>query len=229
VKTIGVLGGVGPQATMDFEMRLHRVAQQLIPPSGNRGYPPTVVYYHRSSAFGATESGTPELPLRPHPDLIEAAAKIGGLADFLVITSNLTHLFSAEIERVAGCEVLSMIDATLAEISRRGWATVGVLGFGEPLVYTQPLGSVGLATETIAGELQTSLDGAILKLMEGRDDEDSARTAGEAVGELRARGVDGIVLGCTEITLLLGDRAGASDLVNPLQLLAEVAVNHALM
>jgi aspartate/glutamate racemase len=43
-----------------------------------------------------------------------------------------------------------------------------------------------------------------------------------------ARSVDGIILGCTEIPLLLGDAAGASDLVNTLQLLAEAAVNHAL-
>jgi aspartate racemase len=52
MKTIGVLGGLGPQATMDFEQRIHRVAQQLIPPLGNSGYPPMVVYYcriHRSS------------------------------------------------------------------------------------------------------------------------------------------------------------------------------------
>jgi len=32
MKTIGVLGGLGPQATMDFEARLHAVSQQLIAP-----------------------------------------------------------------------------------------------------------------------------------------------------------------------------------------------------
>src|SRR5262245_30993925 len=40
MKTIGVLGGLGPQATMDFEARVHRVAQRLIPPDKNCGYPP---------------------------------------------------------------------------------------------------------------------------------------------------------------------------------------------
>ncbi|MFZ4663434.1 MAG: hypothetical protein ACOYNY_40890 [Caldilineaceae bacterium] len=47
MKTIGVLGGIGPQATMDFEQRLHQAAQRLIPRRGNSGYPPLVVYYHR--------------------------------------------------------------------------------------------------------------------------------------------------------------------------------------
>jgi hypothetical protein len=42
MKTIGVLGGLGPQATMDFEQHVHRIAQQLIPAQGNGGYPPAV-------------------------------------------------------------------------------------------------------------------------------------------------------------------------------------------
>ena len=47
MKTIGVLGGLGPQATMDFEARVHAVSRRLIPGRGNGGYPPMVVYYHR--------------------------------------------------------------------------------------------------------------------------------------------------------------------------------------
>jgi len=228
VKTIGVLGGLGPQATMDFESRVHRVAQRLIPASGNGGYPPMVVYYYRFVPFIASEDGSRVLPLRPDPRLVDAAAKIGGIADFIVITSNFLHLFRAEIEQAAGCEVLSMIEVTLAEIRLRGWDRVGVLGFGDPVVYTAPLTAMGLASETIVGDLRTTLDAAIHKVMEGREDEEAVRAAGEAVAELRARRVDGIILGCTEIPLLLGDEAGADDLLNPLQLLAEGAVDHAV-
>ena len=64
--------------------------------------------------------------------------------------------------------------------------------------------------------------------MEGREDENAVRAAREAVGWLRARPVDGIILGCTEIPLLLGDAAVADDLLNPLQLLANAAVHHAI-
>ena len=83
MKTIGVLGGLGPQATMDFESRVHTVAQRLIPPSGNGGYPPMVAYYYRFVPFIATEDGSRVLPLRPDPRLVDAAAKIGGMADFI--------------------------------------------------------------------------------------------------------------------------------------------------
>jgi hypothetical protein len=145
---------------------IDHVAQELIPAAGNSGYPPLVVSYYRFVPFVATQAGTPELPLRADTRLLDAATKIGRLADFIVITSNFLHLFQTEIEEAAGCEVLSMIDLTLAEIERRQWRRVGIPGFGDPIVYTQPLAAIGLASETIAGELRTRLDDAILKVME---------------------------------------------------------------
>jgi aspartate racemase len=98
MKTIGVLGGLGPQATMEFEARVHRAAQQLVPQRFNSGYPPMVVYYCRFAPFVATDSGAPALPPRPRPELLEVAASIGAMADFIVIVSNFLHLFRAEIE-----------------------------------------------------------------------------------------------------------------------------------
>ena len=213
---------------MDFEARTHRVAQRLIPPSGNGGYPLMVVYYYRFVPFVTAEDGSRVLPLRPDPRLVEAAARIGSMADFIVITSNFLHVFQADIERAAGCEVLSMVDITLAHVGLSGWERVGVLGFGDPLVYTAPLTAMGLVSETVAGGVRTTLDNAIHKVMEGREDQDSFRAAREAVAELRARRVDGIILGCTEIPFLLGDEGVAADLLNPLQLIADAAVHYAL-
>lgn len=229
MRTIGILGGLGPQATMDFEARLHRVAQQQIPQRGNTGYPPVVVYYHRHPPVLVIDAGTPQVSsLQPDPRLPEAARRLGSFADFLVITANAPHLFQAEIERTAGCWVLSMVEVTLAEVRRRAWRRVGVLGLGEPVVYTGPLEQLGVACETVDGGLRAELDGAIFGLMEGREGPALAAPASQAVAALRARGVEGIVLGCTEIPLFLGGAADAPDLINPAQLLAEAAVRQAL-
>jgi aspartate racemase len=228
MKTIGVLGGLGPQATMDFEARVHRVAQRFIPPSYHRGYLPMVIYYYRHAPVLLTEEGKPLPPYRPDPRLLEAAKRLGSLADFLVITSNTPHLFQAEIEQAAGCKVLSMIDTTLEEVRRRTWKRVGVLGLVDPVFYTRPLGQLGIACETMNPGSRGALDKAIFRLMEGRDDAESAAAAQGAVATLRARGVDGVILGCTEIPLLLRESADAADLINPAQLLSEAAVRAAV-
>jgi aspartate racemase len=229
MQTIGVLGGLRPQATMDFEARVHQVAQRLILPRGNSGYSPMVVYYHRRPPFVMRADGTqPVLPLQLDPDLLQAAQWLGTRADFLVITANSPHVLQDQLAQAAGRPVLSMIEVTLAEIRQRGWQRIGVLGFREVSVYAEPLRRVHLTPETIGAGLHATLDASILALMEGRVSAESTATAREAVATLRARGVDGIILGCTEIPLLLGEDLGAPDLVNPAQLLAEAAVKCAL-
>ena len=227
VQTIGVLGGIGPQATMEFEQLVHRAAQRLIPPSAMEGYPPLVVHYCRFAPFVTDETGAPALPRRPDPRLLEAAARLGAIADFLVVTSNATHLFQADIEAAAEREVLGVVELVVAEIGRLGWQRVGVVGFGDPVVYSGPLRELGLTVETLPAELQEPLDRAIPRVMEGRADVDDERVAGDGIVELRGRGVDGIVLGCTEIPPLLGEGAHDPDLLDPLPLLAEAAVRRA--
>jgi aspartate racemase len=228
MKTIGVIGGIGPQATMDFEQRVHRAAQRLIPPRANGGYPPMVVLYHRRPPVRFGADMKPTLPITPDPGLLESARALGAFVDFLVITSNLPHLIQPEIEQASGRKVLSMIDLTLDAVRARGWQRVGVVGMGIPTVYTSRLATMGIGIETLASAPADALDRAILALMEGRETDASRRVAHDAIAELRGRGVDGIILGCTEIPLLLGAAGESPDLLNPAHLLAEAAVAQAI-
>jgi aspartate racemase len=227
MKTIGILGGISAQATMDFERRVHEVSQRLIPQRGNSGYPPMLVYYHRRPPIFTKDGLAPVLPIQADPALLEAARWLGSKADFLVIAANGPHMLQKEIEEAANLKVLSMIEQTLAEVKRRGWQKVGVLGFPDLNVpiYTKPLAQLGLSYEVINAELQAGLVADIMALSEGRR---ANRAAEHAVTHLRQKGVDGIILGCTEIPLLLGEKANEPDLISPLEFLAEAAVKFAL-
>lgn len=228
LKTIGVLGGLGPQATMDFEQRVHRVAQQLLPQAGAAGYPPLVVHYVRRPPFVTDATARPIFPLQPSPELVQAARSLGQVADFLVITSNGAHMLQAALEEAAGRPILSMIDLAVAEVVERGWRRVGVLGYTGPHIYVQRLEQRGIEWKTVAADLQAPLDAAIRAVMEGRDDNGSREQARRAVAALRAMGMEGVILGCTEIPLLLSDHLEEPDLVNPGALLAEAAVRQAI-
>jgi len=229
MKRMGVLGGISPQATMDFEARVHRVAQRLIPQHWNRGYPPMVVSYHRRLPIRMGDDGAPLLPRQIDPELVEAAAWLGRVTDFLVIPCNTAHVGVREIMEAAGRPVLSMIDVTLDEIARRGLARVGVLGFsGASPLYLDPLRERGVRSETIDAAAQARLDAAIRAVMEGAEGKSESEAALDVVAALRARGVEGTVLGCTEIPLLLPDGGDAKDLINPAALLAEAAVRFAV-
>jgi aspartate/glutamate racemase len=84
---------------------------------------------------------------------------------------------------------------------------------------------MGLTVETIDEELQARLVTDIKALMEGAKTHHAAE---EALEVLRQRKVDGIILGCTEIPLLLGKKVNESDVINPLELLAEATVKFAV-
>ena len=228
MKTMGVLGGLGPQATMDFEVRVHRESQRRIPPRMGGGYPPMVVHYCRRPPFILGEKGLPRIPIEPDPGLLEAARQLGAVSDFLVIPSNGPHLLQAEIERAAGRKVLSIIDVTLEEVRRRGWKRIGIIGVGDPYIYTRRLDALSITHHILEPERREPIDAAVFRVMEGREDDSDRRRVHDAVAWLRGRGVEGIILGCTELPLLLREHAEAANLLNPAQLLAEAAVQLAL-
>ena len=228
MKTIGIIGGIGPQATVDLEMRIHKVAQQVLPQAQNGGYPPMIVEYYRHPPILLGENNIPVLPLQIDPRLLAVAKNLGGMADFLVLPSNGVHRFQREIESASGRKLLSIIDATMDEVKKRKWKRVGVLGLMTMEIYTRRLTEIGIPFETVSDELQKKVDKTVFRVMEGRDDEDDQATMLEAIHELRNKKVDGIIPGCTEIPLLLGREMDAADLVNPAQLLAEAAVKYAL-
>ncbi|MDQ6660366.1 MAG: hypothetical protein M3Z24_05305 [Chloroflexota bacterium] len=61
---------------MDFEARVHTVSQQLIPPQGNSGYPPMVVYYHCHAPVLLSEDGSPVHSYQPDPRMLKAVRKL---------------------------------------------------------------------------------------------------------------------------------------------------------
>lgn len=228
MKTIGVLGGIGPQATMDFEARIHRVSQRLVPQHANEGYPPLVTVYMRYPPVNVDADGRPVSPLQLRPELLEDARKLGAWVDVIAIPSNTPHLFLDEIRAAAGCELVGIVDVTVEALRARHAKRVGLLGLRIPQIYAERLPAEGMEAIPASEPARDALDRAILRLMEGVENDDGRAAARRAVDEVRASGAEVTVLGCTEIPLLLGDDAGAPDLIDPAQLLAEAVVRFAV-
>lgn len=231
MKTIGILGGMGPQATINVEQRIHRVAQQFIPQDVSRGYPPMIVAYHRGAPMMLDEDGEVVDPLRPDQALLDLASSIGPLVDFLIVPCNTAHFFVEQLEEAAGCRILSIVDVTVKEVGRRGLSEVLLLAVGETLkrgLYQKRLEEIGVQCEVPSDDDITRLDGAIWKVMEGDDPENLHWPIMDCLLPSKTS-VEEVILGCTELPLCrfslykLGKQA-----INPNQLLAEAAVKYAL-
>jgi aspartate racemase len=175
-----------------------------------------------------TDDGVPVQPYQVDPSLLDAARRLGTWADFLVIVTNSVHLWHKEIAEAADRPVLNMIDLTLEEVCRRGWRTVGLLTYVEPSVYRTPLEQRGITCELLPDELQRPINVAIPALSAGAAGTAERDAVRAGVDALRGRGVDGIILGCTELPLLLGADAVAPDLIDPVHYLVDAAVRFAI-
>jgi aspartate racemase len=231
MKTIGILGGLGPQATIDFEQRLHRAAQQLVPQQGHGAYPPLVSWFFRELPVLMRADSPQPAELPPlNPRLLEAARALGGHVDFLVIPSNGVHLWQTEIEAAAGKPVVSMVDAVVAEVRRRGCRHIGLVDFRPAAwgVYPPRLEEHGLSWVELPKRYRDNLASVMRAVNAGRNGEAEEAQLRLAISLLRARHTDGIILACTEFPLALGG-ALEPDLVNPAELLAEAAVRAAIV
>lgn len=228
MKTIGVIGGMGPQATIDFEKKIHKVSQKLIPQHINQGYPPMVVYYHRNDPRASIDYDVPTETLEVNKELLEVAKKLGSYADFLVIPSNTPHFFQKQIEEASGLPLLSIVEVTMNEVLSQKPTSVGVLAIGDTLrheLYQKPLEENGVRAVTIPDEIIKKLDKSVWRIMEGESPKNVQAPAYEAIEYLQERNVDLIILGCSEITLMIDD---TTNLIDPVQLLAEKAVEYTI-
>lgn len=231
MKTIGVIGGMGPQATVDFEQKIHEVSNKLIPQKINQGYPPMVIFYHRSDPRITTDSKLHTEKLEPNPQLLEVAKKLGTHADFIVIPSNTPHFFKKQIEEASGIPLLSIVDVTLDEIISKKLKSVGVLAIGDTLnhgLYQKPLVENGITPIVTPKELIKKLDDSVWQVMEGASPEKVQAPVHDAISYFEEKNVDAIILGCSEIAIMITDILPKKNLINPVQILAERAVRYAL-
>ncbi len=230
MKTIGILGGMGQWATMDIVDRILKYSAKRNPQWGNRGYPPMVIQMINSSNLLLNPDGSVIEPPQPAPELFSMAKFVGANADILIMPSNTPHLFIKEVEKAAGKLLISLVDVAIAEVVRRQAKKVGVLAIGPTVrgkLYQKPLADLGIKSVTLPEELSKKLDDeAIYMVQEGENPQDFSGPPQEAVDYLKTQNVDTVILGCTEIPLLLEDNDPL--VINPSQLLAEAAVEAAL-
>ncbi len=166
--------------------------------------------------------------------MVGAARRVEGAgAEFLLICTNTVHIVADEVQKGVSVPLLHMVDATAESIKSRGIARVGLLGTALTMeedfykgrmtarhgieVMVPEEGERRLVDRVIFEEL---CHGVVLPSSRERF---KAVTAG-----LISRGAEGIVLGCTEIPLLLGEGDVQAPVFDSTEIHALAAVQYAL-
>lgn len=227
-RTVGVLGGMGPAATIDFMaevLRLTGAAEEqdnvrLIVDS-NPALP------NRHAAISGTGPS-------PGPLLAEMARGLQRAgADILVMPCNTAHAFQADIEAATSLPFIGMIDAVAEVVARDHPAArrIGVLaaaGCLDARLYETALARSGREAVVPTGELRDRFMALVYRIKAG-DTGGEVRAGMAAIAQaLVDQGADVLVAGCTEVPLALGAGDVGAPLISSTEVLARRAIELAL-
>ena len=166
--------------------------------------------------------------------MVHAAASLRrGGADFLVICSNTMHRMADAVQAAVPLPLVHIADATAEAIARAGIRTVGLLGTRFTMEQDFYKGRLadrhGLSVLTPDDAGRTVVHDVIYdELCQGIVRDASREAYRREVDRLVDRGAEAIVLGCTEITLLLKPEDTEAPLFDTTRLHADAAVAFAL-
>ena len=203
MKTIGLLGGMSWESTQTYYRLLNEGVKTRL---GGLHSAKIVLYSVDFADIEALQhKGEWGATARILSDAALSLEKAG--ADFLVIGTNTMHKVAPEIEQVLRIPLLHIADATAKVLARDGISRVGLLGTRftmEQAFYRERLEKAGIDV-VIPDEPQRHLIHRVIyeELCLGQIVADSRRAYLEVVDSLAERGAEAVILGCTEIGLLI--------------------------
>ena len=192
---LGVLGGMGPAATVDFLAKL----QALTPTERERDHIRTIVDINPQ---------TPDFndPLaKPGPVLAEMAGALQGAgAQVLAIACNTAHTYADLISRSSGLPLIDMITTASVAARNTGARRAGVLGSRAALkLYREYLAAQGMGLVTLEPDRQTVFMDLVQKIKSGDRSREVRAEMAALTADLAAGGAETVIAGCTEVPLVV--------------------------
>ena len=229
MQTIGLIGGMSWESTAEYYRIINeRVKQRLGGLHSARivlysvDFAEIEILQQRGNWEGATTL------------MVDAGQRVkAGGADFIVICTNTMHRMADEIENTVGLPVLHIADATARAVGEAGVTTVGLLGTRytmEQDFYRGRLESNhGLRVLVPDGDDRSFVHDVIYdELCLGITREDSRHRYLDIIKRLEQQGAAAVILGCTEIGLLIGQEVTNTQLFDTTRIHAEAVADRAV-
>jgi len=228
MKKIGILGGMSPESTTLYYEHITRTYTARF---GNYGYPEILIYSVNFQKYVDWQhSGQWQEAAR---DMAEALERLHGAgADFGLIATNTMHIVFDEVQRAVHMPLISIVQATAESILAAGLRSVGLLGTIFTMrerFFREGLERCGIMALVPEPDSQQRMNDVIYQeLCRGEIRTESRRLFLDIIERLRAQGAQGVVLGCTEIPLLVEPQHCDLPLFNTSLLHAAKALDFAL-
>lgn len=225
-KVLGVLGGVGPLATIYFadlviKMTDAKTDQEHI----------AMIILNHASIPDRTEYILDNKKPNPLPVMIADAQKLEkDGADYIVIPCNTAHYFFDEIQKSVRVPIINILEETVryAEKTVPNLKCLGILATEGTIIsgaYQNIIKKHGLDYRVPSEEDQKSLMHIIYDEVKAGEKVDICAFL-RIVGELKKMGCDAVILGCTELSVIKKDfNLSRHDIVDSMECLARASIS----
>ncbi|MCK0165883.1 aspartate/glutamate racemase family protein [Marinobacter sp. S6332] len=228
MKTIGLIGGMSWESTQTYYRLINqRVRDEL-------GGLHSAKLVLNSVDFAEIEALQHQGDWQATGEILGSVAQSveSAGAEFLVLCTNTMHKVAPQIERSVNIPLLHIADATANVLKKDGVACVGLLGTRFTMEQTFYLGRLqdhGIQV-VVPDESQRERVHSVIynELCQGVIKPDSKAMYLYVVASLAERGAQGVILGCTEIGLLIQSSDTEVKLYDTTEIHAEQAVQYAL-
>ena len=229
MKTIGLIGGMSWESSLEY----YRIINEAVKAALGGLHSARCILY--SVDFAEIEVLQQEGRWQEAGDLLAAAGQSleRAGADGLVLCTNTMHKLAGAIEAGVSVPLLHIADATAQRIRAQGMRKIGLLGTRYTMEHDFYKGRLahkhGLDVVIPTAEDRETVHHVIYdELCLGIVREESRRRYGEIMARLVAAGAEGIILGCTEIELLVQEGDAPAPLFPTTRIHALAAVEWAL-
>lgn len=229
MKVIGLLGGMSWESTVSYYKAINQSVHELC-----GGYHSAKICLY-SVDFAEIEQLQQTEQWQQTADILSAAARAveAGGAELLVLCTNTMHIVADQIQSSVGIPFLHIADATAEALLAHNIKTVGLLGTRftmEQDFYRGRLKKYHGIDVRVPNLAQRQVVHKVIysELCFGKISETSRQQYLQIIDELHANGAEAIVLGCTEIALLVEQRHTTVPLFDTTAIHARKAVELAL-
>lgn len=221
---LGVLGGMGPQATNTFYQRIIDRTQAETDQEHLR-----VLIWSDAKIPDRTAGilAGPEEAEKVYEALLAGAKLLEGAGcTVLAIPCNTSHYFADRLQARLGIPIIHMIRETVAALQAMGKKTVGILatdGTVQTGIYQKELIAAGLTPVTLPERLQKTVMSIIYDEIK-KGETGSREKFGEVDAWLRQAGCDCAILGCTELSVYRVLHSLPPYYMDAMEVLAEQAI-----
>ncbi|KGY13899.1 aspartate racemase [Vibrio tubiashii] len=229
MKTIGMIGGMSWESTATYYSLLNQGVKQA------KGGLHSAKVILNSVDFAEVEALQRTGDWQANADILcQAAQSIERAgADFVLIATNTMHKVADQVEEAVSIPLLHIADATGDELKRQGISKVGLLGTAftmEQEFYKQRLVDKFGIEVVVPNGVQRKLVHDIIynELCLGQINRRSKDDYLTIIDDLAEKGAEGVILGCTEIGLLVQQDDTRTPLFDTVDIHVQAAVREAL-